>query len=112
MKEEDEETKGGGPEVLWVGGWPPHIKPGKQHRAAVVMKQLTRVVNRERGGWWCVGAGGQQHLGQHGRTDTPQMSHSQLTHITEAKVGQNLLGRETLRTRERERELTQYRENH
>lgn len=65
-------------------------------RAAVVMKQLTRVVGRQHdlGG---VGAGGQQHLGQHGGTDPPQVSHGQLADITEPEVGQDLLCRGTLR---------------
>lgn len=55
------------------------------------MKQLTSVVEGRHGLGGGVGAGGQQHLGQHSGTDPPQMSHSQLTDITEPKVGQDLL---------------------
>lgn len=64
------------------------------------MKQLTRVVDGRHSFWVDVGAGGQQHLGQHSRTDPPQMSHSQLSDVTQAKVGQNLLRRGTLRDTE------------
>lgn len=55
------------------------------------MKQLTSVVKKWLSSGGDVGAGGQQHLGQHGRTDPPQMSSSQLTDIAEPKVGQDLL---------------------
>lgn len=55
------------------------------------MKQLTSVVERRHSTGGGVGAGGQQHLGQHGGADPPQMSHSQLTDIIEPKLGQDLL---------------------
>lgn len=60
------------------------------------MKQLTRVVQRREGWGGGVGAGGQQHLGQHGGADPPQMFHSQLRDIGEVEVGQDLLCRGTL----------------
>lgn len=55
------------------------------------MKQLTSVVDGGQRLGDGVGAGGQQHLGQHGGADALQMFHSQLTDVTEAGVGQNLL---------------------
>lgn len=59
--------------------------------AQVEMKQLTGVVDGRQGLGGSVGAGGQQHLGQHSRTQALQMSHSQLTHVTQPEVGQDLL---------------------
>lgn len=69
-----------------------------------MMKQLTGVV--EGGHWLCdgVGAGGQQHLCQHGRTDRLQISHRQPGDVTQPKVGQNLSDRGTLGDRERLRD--------
>lgn len=54
------------------------------------MKQLTSVVERGQRLGDGVGAGGQQHLGQHGGADLLQMFHRQLADITEPKLGQNL----------------------
>lgn len=62
-----------------------------ERAAAALMKQLTRVVERNHNLGGGVGAGGQQHLGQHSGADPPQMSHSQLADITEPEVGQDLL---------------------
>lgn len=59
--------------------------------AAVWMKQLTSVVEGRQSLGGGVRAGGQQHLGQHGGTDPPQMFHAQLADIAEPKVGQYLL---------------------
>lgn len=61
------------------------------------MKQLTSVVERGHRRGDDVGAGGQQHLGQHGGADPLQMFHSQLTDITEPIVGQDLPCGGTLR---------------
>lgn len=69
-----------------------------------VMKQLTGVV---KGGHWLwdgEGAGGQQHLCQHGWTDRLQIFHRQLVDVTQPKVWQNLSGRGTLWDRERLRD--------
>lgn len=60
------------------------------------MKQLTSVVKRRQRFGGGEGAGGQQHLGQHSGTDPLQMFHSQLSDITEPKVGQDLIYRGTL----------------
>lgn len=54
------------------------------------MKQLTTVVKRGKRREVSVGAGGQQHLGQHSGADLLQMFHGQLTDITEPVMGQNL----------------------
>lgn len=61
-----------------------------------VMKQLTGVVEGGQWLWDGVGAGGQQHLCQHGGTDRLQISHRQPADVTQPKVGQNLSDRGTL----------------
>lgn len=63
------------------------------------MKQLTRVVEGGPRRGDGEGAGGQQHLGQHGRADRPQMVHSQLADITQPELGQDLTCGGTLRHR-------------
>lgn len=74
-----------------------YLRCGKPHKqTSGVMKQLTAVVKRRRRRGDGVSAGGQQHLGQHSRADLLQMSHSQLTHITEPKIRQDLPSRGTL----------------
>lgn len=56
------------------------------------MKQLTGVAEGVRLLLDGVGAGGQQHLCQHGGTDRLQVPHRQTAEVAHPKVGQDLSG--------------------